>query len=1155
MKTLFKNNTWHPFHISGGLLIATFLAAAVFSNIPLTSLRSDKKAEAFIIDGTEYDESVFPNVARLTSNSGGCSGTLIGSKHILTAAHCFFDQAGARDVLKDGVSVRLNGKTYQSAKVYINPKYTADSEHCAEGDIDAAIIELATSVPTSVATPASLLTTKIPTGSGIIIAGYGLTGAGTNGVSMEGYQLPSIGKIYAGSTSVEGFGTGPDEQNSKSDYIYWTFDAGEATTAPGDSGGPSFLNKKLASMHSCSGGNELGGHGIDTRIDIMIPWINDVLTGKIAATPDPAEKEIAFPLVYGYDNALKFKFANSVTIGNAHKFYIDAVEYNSWPKQDGRYDLQGFTGLFADNGAMDYYNGSIKNTKTITTLYKKSGTDNYLGELKTIMIKGPFSDEQTGKNHKIALIKGYIGAYDNSDNATGPVDPGHYTLSIFVNNKVVTSTSICLPSFTSKTGKKIGEVVCSNQSGTISNNGTQSFDEFLGNGSSTAASQSGQSGSASYSLTISDPIFIKGTNNDIAQFNVPLQYKLLNDLTNKSKVTGSIQTIIFKKNELKKVEATASLDSKNITFNTQSLYSYQWSDLGPGNEYVVYFYDKTTGSKSSYVSLKYGSDKQMVAEKISTLPSWTSNAKAEAVGGITNTGTGNNNSTSQVPEPTISVVDTYYGVTVTFKADPKYIVGVNGDDKIQVNGTIKYASVKDPKPSLKTLSAGSNISVSLFDKNGKNIPGVGKPLPSASIVYDKEIPIGIDLSAQALAFGNKITTSFKSSDGPFTIKITDEKLEAQSKVFNVATAATSSTQSSTAVTSEGTLTFKIDSAKIDDNTKKGTISGHILYSKPIPANAVKTDKIIADLYEGTTRISRTKLTFKLATHSDIQFTGEFSDIDVDKGPLTFKIVENDLIASSNAFDFDRSGTAIGFNTSGAYDAKIGSSRGTTTEFKDPTITSGDATSATVNSIVSYTNTTKTGKVPDATVFLKLFNVDANGKLTPNGNPITVPVSAEYGKNTTVTAKISGLNAAQKFAVQFVDTAYGDAASSAKIIEAKDGKFIEAAVQPANAANQGAPANNTSDSTKLESPLRDGLDTIPKIVTVLVDDIVIPIAVPLLALAILWTGFLFIQARGKPEKIKEAKTALQWTLIGGAIILGAYVIAAALQATVADIVKK
>ena len=91
------------------------------------------------------------------------------------------------------------------------------------------------------------------------------------------------------------------------------------------------------------------------------------------------------------------------------------------------------------------------------------------------------------------------------------------------------------------------------------------------------------------------------------------------------------------------------------------------------------------------------------------------------------------------------------------------------------------------------------------------------------------------------------------------------------------------------------------------------------------------------------------------------------------------------------------------------------------------------------------------------------------------------------------------------------------------------------------------------TVKLANPLKEGLDTIPKIATAIINGIVIPVTVPLLAIAIGYSGFLFISARGNPEKLKSAKEALKWTLIGAAIILGAWVIAQSIQTTIVDLI--
>ena len=61
--------------------------------------------------------------------------------------------------------------------------------------------------------------------------------------------------------------------------------------------------------------------------------------------------------------------------------------------------------------------------------------------------------------------------------------------------------------------------------------------------------------------------------------------------------------------------------------------------------------------------------------------------------------------------------------------------------------------------------------------------------------------------------------------------------------------------------------------------------------------------------------------------------------------------------------------------------------------------------------------------------------------------------------------------------------------------------------------------------------------------------VIKIGMPIIVLAIIYCGFLFVSAQGKPESIKKAKDALLYTLIGAAILLGSWAIAQLIADTV------
>ncbi len=78
--------------------------------------------------------------------------------------------------------------------------------------------------------------------------------------------------------------------------------------------------------------------------------------------------------------------------------------------------------------------------------------------------------------------------------------------------------------------------------------------------------------------------------------------------------------------------------------------------------------------------------------------------------------------------------------------------------------------------------------------------------------------------------------------------------------------------------------------------------------------------------------------------------------------------------------------------------------------------------------------------------------------------------------------------------------------------------------------------------KLENPLgAEGPESIPAFIHSVLEGVV-TIGIPIVALAVIYSGFLFVAARGKPEAITHAKDALLYTLIGAALLLGAWAIA-------------
>lgn len=54
--------------------------------------------------------------------------------------------------------------------------------------------------------------------------------------------------------------------------------------------------------------------------------------------------------------------------------------------------------------------------------------------------------------------------------------------------------------------------------------------------------------------------------------------------------------------------------------------------------------------------------------------------------------------------------------------------------------------------------------------------------------------------------------------------------------------------------------------------------------------------------------------------------------------------------------------------------------------------------------------------------------------------------------------------------------------------------------------------------------------------------------------VVYSGFLFVTAQGNEEKLKKAKNAMLWTLVGAAILLGAELLATVITNTITNISK-
>ncbi|MFH0939068.1 MAG: CARDB domain-containing protein [Planctomycetota bacterium] len=190
------------------------------------------------------------------------------------------DDAGAPCPVGE-VSFQLGDTTYSSRFLWVHPTYPGFD---TEGRFDVAIITLTT--PVVGVTPSPLNRTIIPTvGMTLTIAGYGWRGTGETGESIA---PPPDGMITWGTTPIE---------TVTPTFIRWMYNSAtprESDTGSGDSGGPAFINDGLLTAVTTGGyptglgdGWGWGAPSFDTRVDVILDWIDSIIGGGTTPPPSP----------------------------------------------------------------------------------------------------------------------------------------------------------------------------------------------------------------------------------------------------------------------------------------------------------------------------------------------------------------------------------------------------------------------------------------------------------------------------------------------------------------------------------------------------------------------------------------------------------------------------------------------------------------------------------------------------------------------------------------------------------------------------------------------------------------------------------------------------------------------------------------------------